>query len=792
MDSQQNAGLAPETRGPSCLRAPLTGTLPAWALQPAETYNWEQVMRVLRKNRRFALAVATLVTAIAAGAAFLMKDIYQPTAKLEIDPPGSSNFTQLREVESVPENNQDYQETQAQILQSDALAIGVIRSLRLDLNPAIVGKKALARYAHDGERSLGSQIPAEPAKVLYAEEMGAGDRTRLESIALAEFRAHLSVNSVRNSRLIAVSYASQDPCLSQQVVNTLISQYIDRNYRTRYSTTMQASQWLSSQLGDIRDKVTQSTQALVDYQKKYGLVEQDDKDLATTQTFVDANQRWVQAKADRLQLEAYVAMLNAGETDSLPQARDNQLHSTLTSRYVESRAQLAQARAIYGDQNANVKKLQLETEELAAQLDADKMRIAKEIRTAYAAALAKEESLQAVLEQARRKMGDVGERMVQYRLLKNEAYANTELYRILTARLKEAAITAGLGANNIRVLDPAELMDHPTGPHRALIIGLGGAIGSFFGLALAFVKESLNNTVRTPDDIREWTGLPSLAMVPLLSVADRAEKRILGSQPTRGSSDRATLAAPLRRPLIMEHEAMKGLRAVLMLSKPGAPPHVVLVASSAAGEGKSTIAISLAKAFAQHGRTCLIDADLRRPAVANAFGLPSQLAGLADVLVGALLVEDVLVTIPEIPGLAVLSAGSLPAKAADSVASEKMKSAVTGLREKFRHIVIDSPPAIPFADARVLSSLADAVVLVGRCGLTTRRAILRCTQLLDEVRAPIFGVVVNGIDTSSADYHYYNYGFSSSLRGDAPYRAHRNTPDSPAHTLLGKSKTAGT
>jgi succinoglycan biosynthesis transport protein ExoP len=319
-------------------------------------------------------------------------------------------------------------------------------------------------------------------------------------------------------------------------------------------------------------------------------------------------------------------------------------------------------------------------------------------------------------------------------------------------------------------------------------------ISGLFGIALAFVKESMNNTVRTPDDIKDWTGLPSLAMVPPIPKNGDAGGLLLTPLLGNRMSLNMVRRLPSAQSRTVEAEAMRELRTALMLSRPGTPPQTILVASSAAGEGKTTVAINLAIVFAQHGKTCLVDGDLRRPMVANAFSLPSSTIGLSHTLAGSQPLERVLVQVPEIPDLSLLPVGVLPPNPADLVASEQMRTVIETLRKQFDHIVIDSPPTIPFADARVLSSLVDGVVLVGRCGLTTRRAIMRCTQLLDEVRAQIIGVVVNGIDVSSADYHYYNYGFSSGLKEGYAYRAnggrYYGAPPPNGNAAKPKSKSA--
>jgi capsular exopolysaccharide synthesis family protein len=727
------------------------------------SFTWEQVQRVLQKNRRFALAFALMVTAVVTVAAFLMRDVYRPTARLEIDPPGTGINT-LHEIEySGQIDNQDYIETQAQILQSDALAIGVIRALGLDHNPELVSKKDMAKYGQpEGKGKLASAVSATDGSFLQ-EQFDLADRTPLESIALEVFQRKLSVSPLRNSRLIEVSYASHDPRLAQLVTNTLVTQYMDQNYRNRYTTTMEASAWLSTQLNDLREKVQQSNQAVADYQKKYGFVEADDRDVPLAQLMGEVNHQFSEASANRIEAEAYARMIDLGESDAIPAIRDDQLYQNLMTRFVDARAQLAQARTIYGDENSNVKKLNNEAKELAAQVESERTRMVNQVRTSYAAALEREHMLQQSREKLRAQMGDAGSHMVAYKVLKNEALATGELYDTLQARLKEAGIYAGLRSSNIHIVDLAPQLRRATAPNRALIIVIGAMAGCMLGLVCSFVRESVDNTLRSPDDIKEWIGLTSLAMLPRISANHASgypnpqtfRSLSLSENGTAGKSTAPKIFST--RSHTAEAEAMRDLRTALLLSQAGAPPRVVLVSSPSSGEGKTTIAINLAIVLANRGSTCLIDGDLRRPMVADAFELRAKV-GLSDVLAGRTPPQEALAKIPDVPGLSVLAGGHLPPNPSDLVASEHMEALMIALRDKFDHVVIDSPPAIPFSDARVLSPLCDVVVLVGRYGTTTRRALTRAAQLFSEVRASVIGVVLNDIDLTSADYRYFNYG----------------------------------
>jgi capsular exopolysaccharide synthesis family protein len=262
--------------------------------------------------------------------------------------------------------------------------------------------------------------------------------------------------------------------------------------------------------------------------------------------------------------------------------------------------------------------------------------------------------------------------------------------------------------------------------------------------------------------------MPFLAVLPAVSGRVQSEHQSLAA-----SSAPSLLAhgedGPLARMLWSEPhseqaDAIRSLRAAVLLSTPsGAAPQVILVSSANAGEGKTTVALNLAGVLAQQGRTCLIEADLRSPAIESALGL-NPTVGLAEVLQGQAELNDALIPAGNIAGLTVLPVKSIPENPADLLASEHMHATLTNLRKLFRYVVIDSPPLIPFSDGRSLAQFSDAVVLVSRYGSTTRRSITRGAELLFEAQAPMVGVVLNDMDFSSADYHYFNYGYSAHLR----------------------------
>jgi polysaccharide biosynthesis transport protein len=767
-------------------RTELSGlrTIPALSWDNGEnTFTWEQAVRVLKKNQRFVFTLAVILIACTVAVAFLLKNEYQPKARINVDPL-SSGIKTLHEIEeSNTTDTPDYLETQAQILEGQGLAIGVIRTLHLDRNPEFVTPRDLAKW--EGKNSVSTEPQLEIPKGSFLEDqLELANQTPLESIAMARFLKKLSVKSVRNSRLIEVSFSSRDPELAQAVTNTLVTQFIEQNYRNRYTTTMEASSWLSTQLDDLRKKVESSNQAVADYQRKYGLIETDEKDVPLGQLMSDVNHQYSDAEANRIELEAYVRMIDQGYSDSIPAVKEDQFYQTLMTHDAEVRAQLAQARAVYGDENSNVKKLEDELKEFGTQISGERERILDRLRTSYAAARDREEMMLSEREKLRSRMGDASSRMVAYRVLKNEASADAELYNTLQGRLKEAGIYAGLRSSNIHIVDLAAKLYKPTSPNRSAIIAVGSILSCVFAVGLAFVRESMVNTARTPDDMQNWIDKPTLAMLPRIKpniAGANGNLALPGSLQLGGGAHSTILPMRAQSP---EAEAIRDLRTALLFSDPVSTPRVILVCSPSAEEGKTTVCINLATALAHNGKTCLIDGDLRQQGAGRAMGVTAK-PGLTEVLNGKIPVEQAVVGAAEFSPFSLLPAGAAVSNPGDLIDVKPMQQVVDSLKKSFTYIVIDSPPLIPFADGKLLASVSDAVVLVGRYEMTTRRALTRCASILEQVHARIAGVVLNDIDPQSADYHYYNYGFSSSPRSSMAYYY---TPGTEAATEQNESR----
>jgi polysaccharide biosynthesis transport protein len=386
------------------------------------------------------------------------------------------------------------------------------------------------------------------------------------------------------------------------------------------------------------------------------------------------------------------------------------------------------------------------------------------------------ELLQEALDKQKSESNDLAEKLVQYHILQHDAESNKQLYDGLLQKLKEAGITAGLRSSNIRVVDPALAPASPSRPQKARNIMLAVLVGLVGGIGLALLREYLDNTVKSPDDVEALTGLPSLAVVPSLpglpSTQGRLSRLAREAAPQSATGPRVELLSYIQ-PKSQISEAFRALRTSLLLSQADHPPQVILVTSALPREGKTTAAVNLAVTLAQLGdRTLLMDSDLRKPGIRRALNLTGgREVGLSSYLAGVSTLDEVLMPHPTINNLVALTTGPVPPSPADLLSSHRMREAITDLRHRFKFVVIDSPPVMAATDAVILSALTDGVLLVVRSGETPKEAFTRTRDLLAAVKCRLLGVVLNAVDSSAPDYYYsyryypyaYGYGYGEDV-----------------------------
>jgi succinoglycan biosynthesis transport protein ExoP len=732
-------------------------------VQPQPLFPWEQPQRqqhlrdywrTLRKNQWLILTFVLTVVTIVAIATFKMKPVYTATAQIEVDRdiPNILPFQDAGSVDLFGEDLEAYIETQSKVLQSERLALETIKSSGLASNPEFGGSPGL-------KIELPSIVEGQPPMRRPA--------------VLGAFLGSLVVKRVPQSRLLDVSFEATDPLLAATVLNNHIHNYIEENFQSRYDTSLQASQWLTKKLEEYRGEVEQSEDARLQYERDNHIWEIDEKQDITTQKLAELNQELTLAEADRMKKEADFKLASSGDINSVPAVRDNLLIQQMTQKQTDLKAQYNEALSQYGPNFPKVVRLQDQVKGIDDFIADEKKDVVNRIEQEYRTAVQREGLLGQALDQQKTATNQMGEKMVQYNILKRDADANKQLYDGLQQKMKEATIATGLRSSNIRVVDPAMIPGSPSRPNPRRNVMLALLVGLVGGIGLAFLREYMDNTVKTPDDVEMLVRLPSLAVVPAfgqLELKRGAISRLLKSGANSGDSGNPVESASFKAPQSHVSEAFRSLRTSLLLSQAEQPPQVILVTSALPREGKTTAAMNLAVTLAQLGdRTLLIDADLRKPGVTRAFDLmDSKYSGLSSYLAGVSTLEHVTVPQSGVENLSAIPTGPVPPNPADLLSSHRMAQAISQLRNEYKFIVIDSPPVMAASDAVILSVLVDGVLLVVRSGETPKEAFTRTREVLTAVKCRMLGVLLNAVDTRSMDYYhsyrYYPYAYGERER----------------------------
>jgi len=738
---------------------------PALDLSPREPHLYDYLL-ILRKHQWLILSFLLALVTIVSIATFRMQPVFTATARIEIDRENTS-FLPFQGADSYDYmmDLDNYIETQARILTSQTLALQTIRNSGL-IPHADLPDGSASEAITSGNLANHKRPP----------ELGA-------------FLGGLTVKRVPQSRLLDVSYESTNPDLAAQILNAHITNFMEQNFRSKYEATARATTWLTDQLSELKVKVQNSEDARLAYERQHQIWEVNDRQNITTQRLSDLNKELTDAQSERMRKEALYEFAKAGNIDAVPQLRENSMMQELVRKRAERYSAFVDGLNQYGPNFPKMQRLQAQLKELDDQINNEKRNILESLGNDYNAARQREGLLNEALNEQKSEVNQMAQSMVEYNILKRDAEGNKTMYDGLLTKLKEATLAAGLKSSNIRWVDPAMIPGTPTRPAKARNIALSFLVGLVGGIGLALLREYLDNTVKTPDDVETLARLPSLAVVPTFtdeSGGSRRNKR-LGGASVNGHEKRIELVAQ-HLPKSQMSEAFRALRTSLLLSQADRPPQVILVTSALPREGKTTAAANLAVTLAQLGdRTLLIDGDLRKPGVGRLLNLADgKYPGLSSYLAGVSSLDLVTVPHPAIPNLVAIPTGPLPPNPADLLSSHKLADAIRQLRSEYKFIVIDSPPIMAATDAVIVSVQADGVLLVVRSGETPKEAFTRARDLLISVKCRLLGVVLNAVDPSAPDYYYsyryypYSYGYGPQEAAELYSKGDRSAASSRA------------
>ena len=725
--------------------------------------SFSQLWHVLQKRRWTIFACVGAMLVLALAVSLIMTPKYEGVSVIEVnkenaDMLGLDDMTGMMGGADSLDYNVSLQ-TQSDVLKSDTLAFQVAQQLGLEQRKEFGLRSG---WPNAEQVKAESQLPLEKAPL------------RQQRIR-ETFEKNLTVKTIPGTREIRVRFLSPDPQVAADVVNALVNDYMEQYFRTRYSATAQASDWLSKQLSDLKTQVETSQEKLNTYQKQAGILGTDETQNVVMTKLEELNQQLTAAEANRILKETVYQLSKTGNAELISGmagssligppgaaagANSLALIQNLRAQEADLKAQYAQAATKYGSAYPRLIQMRNQLQQLDTDVRTEIGKLAARAQNDYIAAKNAESMLRVSFNKQKTEANRLSDSAIQYTIMKREVESGRELYQDLLKKLKGAGVLAGLRSTNIVVVDPGRLSATPVQPNLPLNLALGLGIGLLGGVALAFVRDGLDNTISTPAQAEEITSLPALGFVPMFG---NGHKGLHLPIRKKGQLD----CSILENPSSQLAEAFRALRTSLLLSNVDSPPKTILVTSALPQEGKSTTSMNLAIALVQQGtRVLLIEGDLRRPTLHSRLNITSP--SLSGALASRNGDRPKITQHPGVPGLFFLPAGPKPPFPAEALASERMKELLSTWREEFDFVVIDSPPLLSVTDGVMLSRSADAVLLVVRSEQTTRQSLLRARDLLRRAQASLVGVLVNDVDVNSPDY-YQNYGYYGSKYGKEYY-----------------------
>jgi polysaccharide biosynthesis transport protein len=700
--------------------------------------------RVIVKRRHIALTAFTVVAMAAVVYAFTATPIYEGRVQLliEADTPNVVNFA---EVIDEAQSRQDYYQTQYRLLQSRSVASKTIDALGLWQNEELVPDPAKHRFSiGNAMRGIAAWTAALVAGDDLPAEAPAAEETLAQAMAIDAFLERLSVSPVRNSRLVDVSFRSEDAALAAQVANTIAKSYIEQNLDFRFTSTREASAWLTEQLAEQRRQVEAAEARLQQYREQNEAISFEARENIVVQKLADLNAAVTRAKTDRLQKESMYRQLAAiqdkpTELDTFPAILGNQFIQQQKASLAQLQRDQVQLGERLGERHPDMIKIRSAIDAAQLRLSTEVNKIVQAVRTEYQAAVAQEQSLAAALNQQRGEALSMNRAAIDYGVLDRDVESSKQIYQSLLQRAKETGISGELKTSNVRVVDAAAMTSSPVSPRRALTILIGLLGGSLLGIGLAFFFEYLDNRLKTPEEVETHLGLPSLGLIPSLAAEGH------GANPLINNGVPPNFA-----------EAFRALRTNILFSATDDRCRSVVVTSTAPGEGKTMVASNLAVGMAQAGqRVLLIDADMRRPRGHEVFGVKSD-PGLSNVLVGAAKPGDV-VHETAVANLWVMAAGKTPPNPAELLGSRRFVELLGTVTEQFDLVVIDTPPVMAVTDAAIAANRASGVLFVVAAEQTNRQAAQQALDQLEHARARFVGAVLNRVDLERESFYYARY-----------------------------------
>ena len=747
----------------------------------AEPSTIRDYLFVVLKRKWLILSLVLVVTSLVTIQMFRQPSVYQGETTVKIEP-RPRNVLQTKEIVINAQADPNFWGTQLKLLENPALARQVVLTLDLQNNPSFMGSQSqLGVFSSLRKLFAQPKRPVRPADepselaIVSAEEADGRSLTAEERAKLEPYEdaiiASETIEAVSGTNLVKIKFAHPDPEIAQKVSDTLAEVFVRNNFERATAGSSKAEHLLEREIARLQTQIKHDQEAQFNYAKNHNLplTSGPGGNLEAIRLATLSGQL-LEAENERKNLQAqYEAAKREADPFSVPDVQASARIEKLRERISALEERRNALLIVYTSEWPEVKKIDAQLKALEAELNKAPSEVLTSMKRRYEAAASRESLLRGSYEQQKGTTTQQTRDQIDLLAMSQQLETNKQYLNTLLQRKREFEIGSGDRSNEVSIETPSRLPTVPIGPQRFRNIVIGFLLSLVAGIGLAFLLDFLDDSVKSLDDVDRYLHMPALAMIP----SSRGERGRLiglpGSSSSGPPSETTALAMidDVRSPVA---EAYRHLRTSLLLSSAGQPPKAILVTSSQPSEGKTTTAINTAFMLAQTGAEVLIvDCDLRRPRLHTQFAIPNS-RGLTNWLSGEIDLDSLLQPCARQPNLKLLTSGPVPPNPAELLGSDEMRRLLGILAGRFTHIIIDSPPAISFTDASILSTMVDGVVLVVHAGKSSRAVVKRAKQQLLDVGAHIFGIVLNNVKTEAQDYYYSGYysEYYTEAEGDKP------------------------
>lgn len=717
----------------------MTAMLEQTQTSAEEVIDLRKYFNVINRAKWRILALAVLVSALTVFVVLNMQPVYSSKATLLIEAQ-QAKAVKIEEVYGINSGQQEYYLTQFEILKSRSIAETVIDKLQLAKHAEFSATPGL-------RDSIQQLLPflANNREQVSPTQQQLRDRERL----VAAFIERLSIEPVRKTQLVNIVFEAHDPQLAADVANAIGEAYIDSQLAAKMGITQKANDWLGGRLGELRLQLDASEKALQDFRLREGLIDVAGVRSLGSQELERLGQEVTAMRSKKAQIDGFVRAVrqfginDMSRLESLPEITAHPGVQQVKAAVISAERKVSELSKFYGPKHPKLMSARSELSTVQQNLHEQIQKLINGISEEANTVSQNLAALEAEMQRSKGQYQDLSGKEAEYQRLSREVETNRQLFDTFMARQKETEVTGNFNSAVARFTDLAVAAVDPIKPNKKLIVVLAFVAAVGFGVIVAFVMESLNDTIKTTREVESVLQQRALGVVP----------KVAGKKPVT-EKNRTFFDTEARQ----FSESVRSIRTSLSLLGLDKPLQVLMVTSSIPEEGKSTVASNLAFAFKQLESVLLIDADMRKPTIAKRFGLPAFQPGLANYLTGTEALEDCIVT-DEQSGIDILPAGSIPLNPLELLSGNALGDLLSQLRGRYQKIIIDTPPVQAVSDALVVSTHTDAAVMVVRADQTRSGLIQLSLSKLVNAHARVVGVVLNDLDLKLAERYYGSFGY---------------------------------